>query len=139
MPPGSLLVGYSLIFQVFLPQFRRVATQLRVAGIASHFTIGGHSPSLCHDEVLKHFPELGSVVRYEGEHTLVDLVDGFSISGIGARPIVDLTSDPGSESKSLWVLAFQGLTHQLFHINEYSLAFKSFRAAAVRLMAARAC
>ena len=70
-----LVVGFSLIFQVFLPQFRKVASRLRAAGITSHFTIGGHFPSLCHDEVLKHFPELDSVVRYEGEHTLVDLVD----------------------------------------------------------------
>jgi radical SAM superfamily enzyme YgiQ (UPF0313 family) len=70
-----LVVGFSLIFQVFLPQFRKVATRLRAKGITSHFTIGGHFPSLCHDEVLKHFPELDSVVRYEGEHTLVDLVE----------------------------------------------------------------
>jgi anaerobic magnesium-protoporphyrin IX monomethyl ester cyclase len=70
-----LVVGFSLIFQVFLPQFRKIASRLRTAGITSHFTIGGHFPSLCHDEALKHFPELDSVVRFEGEHTLVDLVD----------------------------------------------------------------
>jgi anaerobic magnesium-protoporphyrin IX monomethyl ester cyclase len=70
-----LVVGFSLIFQVFLPQFRKLARRLRAAGINSHFTIGGHFPSLCPDEVLKHFPELDSVVRFEGEDTLVDLVD----------------------------------------------------------------
>jgi radical SAM superfamily enzyme YgiQ (UPF0313 family) len=70
-----LVVGFSLIFQVFLPQFRKLARRLRAGGINSHFTIGGHFPSLCPDEVLKHFPELDSVVRFEGEDTLVDLVD----------------------------------------------------------------
>ncbi len=70
-----LVVGFSLIFQAFLPRFRRVASRLREAGITSHFTIGGHFPSLCHDEVLTQFPELDSVVRFEGELTLVDLVD----------------------------------------------------------------
>jgi anaerobic magnesium-protoporphyrin IX monomethyl ester cyclase len=70
-----LVVGFSLIFQVFLPQFRKLARRLRAAGINSHFTIGGHFPSLCPDEVLKHFPELDSVVRFEGEDTIVDLVD----------------------------------------------------------------
>jgi anaerobic magnesium-protoporphyrin IX monomethyl ester cyclase len=70
-----LVVGFSLIFQVFLPQFRRVASHLRALGVTSHFTIGGHFPSLCHDEVLAQFPELDSVVRYEGELTLVDLVE----------------------------------------------------------------
>ena len=70
-----LVVGFSLIFQVFLPQFRKLARHLRAAGINSHFTIGGHFPSLCPDEVLKHFPDLDSVVRFEGEDTVVDLVD----------------------------------------------------------------
>jgi radical SAM superfamily enzyme YgiQ (UPF0313 family) len=72
-PP--LVVGFSLIFQCFLPEYRRVAAHLREVGIASHFTIGGHFPSLCHDEALRNFPELDSVVRYEGEQTLADLVD----------------------------------------------------------------
>lgn len=75
-PP--LVIGFSLIFQFFLPQFRRVASHFRAAGIKSHFTIGGHYPSLCHDEVLAHFPELDSVVRYEGEQTLLELVERLS-------------------------------------------------------------
>ena len=41
-----LIVGFSLIFQFFLPQFRTAAQQLRAAGITSHFTIGGRYPSL---------------------------------------------------------------------------------------------
>jgi anaerobic magnesium-protoporphyrin IX monomethyl ester cyclase len=73
-----LVVGFSLIFQYFLPQYRRLASHLREKGIDSHFTIGGHYPSLCHDEILKGFPELDSVVRYEGETTLVELVERIS-------------------------------------------------------------
>ncbi|MGA2292819.1 B12-binding domain-containing radical SAM protein [Bradyrhizobium sp.] len=70
-----LVVGFSLIFQFFLPQYRRIARHLRAAGIRCHFTIGGHYPSLCHDELLTNFPEIDSVVRYEGEETLIELVD----------------------------------------------------------------
>ena len=70
-----LVVGFSLIFQFFLPQFRELAQQLRAAGVTSHFTIGGHYPSLCHEELLTNFPEIDSVVRYEGEETLIELVD----------------------------------------------------------------
>jgi anaerobic magnesium-protoporphyrin IX monomethyl ester cyclase len=70
-----LLVGFSLIFQFFLPQYRRIAQHLRAAGITCHFTIGGHYPSLCHEELLRNFPEIDSVVRYEGEETLIELVD----------------------------------------------------------------
>src|SRR5215213_7031703 len=72
-PP--LVVGFSLIFQFFLPRFRELAIYLREAGVTSHFTIGGHYPSLCHDELLVNFPEIDSVVRYEGEETLIELVD----------------------------------------------------------------
>ncbi|MFD0345353.1 B12-binding domain-containing radical SAM protein [Kitasatospora aburaviensis] len=63
------------MFQFFLPQFREVAAELRRAGVTSHFTIGGHYASLCHDELLPQMPELDSVARYEGEHTLAELVD----------------------------------------------------------------
>jgi anaerobic magnesium-protoporphyrin IX monomethyl ester cyclase len=76
-----LLVGFSLIFQYFLPQYRRLASCLREAGIESHFTIGGHYPSLCHEEILQNFPEIDSVVRYEGELTLVNLVERLSSGG----------------------------------------------------------
>lgn len=75
-PP--LVVGFSLIFQYFLPQYRHLAKVLRSVGITSHFTIGGHYPTLCHDEILPNFPELDSVVRYEGELTLPELVDRLS-------------------------------------------------------------
>src|SRR5580693_5120670 len=70
-----LVVGFSLIFQFFLPQYRRLAQRLRGAGVDGHFTIGGHYPSLCHEELLTNFPEIDSVVRYEGEETLLELVD----------------------------------------------------------------
>lgn len=73
-----LVVGFSLIFQCFLPQYRELAIHLRSVGITSHFTIGGHFPSLCHDECLMNFPEVDSVVRYEGEETLVELVERLS-------------------------------------------------------------
>jgi anaerobic magnesium-protoporphyrin IX monomethyl ester cyclase len=70
-----LVVGFSLIFQFFLPEYRRLAQRLREAGVESHFTIGGHYASLCPEELLANFPEIDSVVRYEGEVTLLELVD----------------------------------------------------------------
>jgi radical SAM superfamily enzyme YgiQ (UPF0313 family) len=110
---SPVIVGFSLIFQAFLPQFRQLALNLRAAGIASHFTMGGHFPSLCHDEALAHFPEVDSLVLYEGEETLLELAarlkagaDWGDIDGIAylrdgrpvttrARPLVpDLDSLP---------------------------------------------
>jgi radical SAM superfamily enzyme YgiQ (UPF0313 family) len=68
-----VVVGFSLIFQFYLPEYRDLVRRLRAAGVDAHFTMGGHYPSLCPDEVLDLVPELDSVALYEGEYTLVEL------------------------------------------------------------------
>ena len=70
---NPVVVGFSLIFQFYLPEYRTLIQRLRAAGIDAHFTMGGHYPSLCPDEVLSLVPELDSVALYEGELTLVEL------------------------------------------------------------------
>jgi anaerobic magnesium-protoporphyrin IX monomethyl ester cyclase len=69
-----VVVGLSLIFQYYLPDYRRLLARLRDAGVTAHMTMGGHYPSLCPDEVLTAVPELDSVALFEGERTLVELV-----------------------------------------------------------------
>ena len=54
---------------------------LRDGGVDCHFTIGGHFPSLSYAETIKHIPELDSVVRFEGEETLLELADVLSTGG----------------------------------------------------------
>lgn len=73
-----VLVGFSLIFQYYLTKFSRLASFLRSRGIDCHFTIGGHYPSLRHEETLQQIPELDSVVLFEGEQTLLELVQCLS-------------------------------------------------------------
>jgi hypothetical protein len=93
-----LVVGFSLIFQFFLPQFRTVAQQLRAAGITSHFTIGGHYPSLCHDELLPNFPEIDSVVRYEARRRCLNSWTGCAPEKSGGhRGIAYLNGARGKE------------------------------------------
>lgn len=70
-----LLVGFSLIFQYYLPQFAELVAYLRDNGIECHFSVGGHYPSLRYAAVLEQIPELDSVVRCEGELTLAELMD----------------------------------------------------------------
>jgi len=114
------VVGFSLIFQFFLPQYRSLATHLREAGIACHFTIGGHYPSLCHEELLSNFPEIDSVVRYEGEETLLELVDRLvagqewrDITGIAfARDGAVVATEPRSLVEDLDSLPFPERPYQ---------------------------
>jgi anaerobic magnesium-protoporphyrin IX monomethyl ester cyclase len=87
-----VLVGFSLIFQFYIFRFESLMRQLREKGCSAHFTIGGHFPSLSHEHTLKLAPQLDSVVRFEGELTLLELVDCLttgkdwhSIQGIAYR------------------------------------------------------
>jgi radical SAM superfamily enzyme YgiQ (UPF0313 family) len=74
-----VLVGFSLIFQFYVRRFEALARFLRANGVTAHFTMGGHFPSLSSEETLSLVPQLDSVVRFEGELTLLELVDALSV------------------------------------------------------------
>ena len=67
------IVGFSLIFQYLVLLFSELLTSLRTAGVGAHFTMGGHYPSFEPEALLAAIPELDSVVRFEGEETLLEL------------------------------------------------------------------
>lgn len=71
---NPVVIGFSLIFQSYIYQFGTLIRYLRDAGITCHFTMGGHFPSLSYQRALDAVPELDSVVRFEGEMTLLELV-----------------------------------------------------------------
>jgi radical SAM superfamily enzyme YgiQ (UPF0313 family) len=72
------VVGFSLIFQYMAPDFARVISALRENGVSAHITMGGHYPSFEYEEILKRTPGLDSVVRFDGEITLVNLLNCLS-------------------------------------------------------------
>ncbi len=71
-PP--ILIGFSLIFQFYIHRYRELIDFLRKNGVRCHFTMGGHFPSLSYQHTLELVPNLDSVVRFEGELTLLELV-----------------------------------------------------------------
>jgi radical SAM superfamily enzyme YgiQ (UPF0313 family) len=96
-----VLIGFSLIFQYMAPDFARVIGALRDAGVTAHITIGGHYPSFDYTEVLEKIPGLDSVVRFEGELTLVELLekldagsDWREIQGIAYRNDWEILANP---------------------------------------------
>jgi radical SAM superfamily enzyme YgiQ (UPF0313 family) len=96
-----LLIGFSLIFQFYIERFQALALFLRESGVECHFTIGGHFPSLSYQQTLEFIPELDSVVRFEGEDTLVELVDQLEagrdwrhIKGIAFRRHQEVVANP---------------------------------------------
>src|SRR6185295_15835383 len=75
---NPVLIGFSLIFQFFIDRYAALLEHLRANGVACHFTMGGHFASLSYEQTLSLAPDLDSVVRFEGEMTLVELVDAIS-------------------------------------------------------------
>jgi anaerobic magnesium-protoporphyrin IX monomethyl ester cyclase len=69
------LIGFSLIFQYSINEFGRLMSYLRDSGVTAHFTAGGHFPSLRPEDTLRLIPELDSIVRFEGEATLLELIE----------------------------------------------------------------
>lgn len=68
------LIGLSVIFQYRTPEFMALAAALRRELPNAHITAGGHFPTFAAHELLRDFPALDSVVRGEGESTLLELV-----------------------------------------------------------------
>ncbi|HUS04832.1 MAG TPA: radical SAM protein [Bryobacteraceae bacterium] len=101
LPLNPLLVGFSLIFQFYVHRFDAAVRYLRSGGIDCHITIGGHFPSLSYQQTLDLIPDLDSVVRFEGEMTLLELADRLGtgrdwkdLQGIAYRENGDTVANP---------------------------------------------
>ena len=67
------IVGFSLIFQRMLFDFADLISYLRYNGITAHITMGGHFPSIEFNGTMDTIPCLDSIIRGEGEETLLEL------------------------------------------------------------------
>jgi radical SAM superfamily enzyme YgiQ (UPF0313 family) len=98
---NPLLIGFSLIFQFYINSYGELVRAMRSFGINCHFTMGGHFPSLSYEQTLNLVPELDSVVRFEGEMTLLELADALStgndwrgVPGIACRRDQEVVTTP---------------------------------------------
>jgi radical SAM superfamily enzyme YgiQ (UPF0313 family) len=98
---NPLLIGFSLIFQFYISNYGALVETMRALGIDCHFTMGGHFPSLSYQQTFEIVPQLDSVVRFEGEFTLLELADSLStgqdwrgIPGIAYRSGDQVTLTP---------------------------------------------
>lgn len=70
---NPLIVGFSVIFQYNIDIFIDIISYFRKKGIECHFTAGGHYASLKPEELFSYIPHLDSIVRFEGENTMLEL------------------------------------------------------------------
>jgi radical SAM superfamily enzyme YgiQ (UPF0313 family) len=69
-----VLTGFSVVYQYNIERFIKLVHFLRKREIKCHFTAGGHYSSLKVEELFALIPGIDSVVRFEGEYTLLELV-----------------------------------------------------------------
>jgi anaerobic magnesium-protoporphyrin IX monomethyl ester cyclase len=68
------VIGFTIADPSFIAATYALAEALRRRLPGTHMTIGGYAPTFHYKDVLKQCPELDSVVLYEGEETLLALV-----------------------------------------------------------------
>jgi anaerobic magnesium-protoporphyrin IX monomethyl ester cyclase len=68
-------VGFGMAFQYSIGDYIALATELRASGYAGHMTCGGHVPTFCYESLLSECAALDTIVRHEGESTLVEILD----------------------------------------------------------------
>ncbi|MCL2779536.1 MAG: B12-binding domain-containing radical SAM protein [Polyangiaceae bacterium] len=80
------MVGMSMTFQFRAKEFGALAQALRDDGDTGHITGGGHFPTFAWQECLSAFPAIDSIVRHEGEQTIVEMCNaierGAPLAGI---------------------------------------------------------
>jgi anaerobic magnesium-protoporphyrin IX monomethyl ester cyclase len=96
-----IIVGLSIIFQNYTPDFAELVKYLRDNGVICAICAGGHTPSLEPDETLKAIPGLDFIVRFEGELTLLEIVQRMdkgkewtNVESIAWRHNGDITNTP---------------------------------------------
>lgn len=117
------IIGFSMIFQFMAADFAQIITALRAGGVKAHFTMGGHYASFAPDTLLQLIPELDSVVRFEGERTLVELAAAIvaeqpwrEILGIAWRDGDRVhTTGPRQDNVDLDSLPWPERTHVAYH------------------------
>lgn len=96
------VLGVSNLFQSNLEPVLTWLAALKAGGLNAHITIGGHPATFTYKEILTEFNAVDSVVRGEGEVTLVELTrilstggDWRTVGGIAWRDGDEVVVNPG--------------------------------------------
>ncbi len=95
------VLGVSILFQDSLRMVLDWLTELRTGGLVAHTTIGGHPATFTYLPILEAYDCVDSVVRGEGEITLVELTekvvsggDWRAVDGIAYRGATEVIANP---------------------------------------------
>lgn len=72
------IIGLSMVFQIRAKEFLHLSRQIREQHPLCHITAGGHFASLRAKELLRDNQTLDSIVRFDGEESLCELIKAIS-------------------------------------------------------------
>lgn len=67
------LIGISLAFQSLAKMYFQLVEEIRKSGFKGHITVGGHFPTFEYAKILETQAGIDSIIRFEGEHSIVKL------------------------------------------------------------------
>lgn len=68
------LIGFSMPSGVLFNQVSEIIRRVKNVSKDVHITLGGQYPTFGYKYILKNLPEVDSIVRFEGDYTILDLV-----------------------------------------------------------------
>lgn len=68
------IIGFTIADPTYIKPTFKLAQKIKSENVNTHMTIGGFEPSFNYKEILTECPSFDSVVLYEGEETLLELV-----------------------------------------------------------------
>ena len=68
------ILGISIISPLVLPQAYQIAAAIRSLKKNIHITMGGQHPTFFYDSILEKHPAIDTIIRFEGEITLFELI-----------------------------------------------------------------
>lgn len=87
------LIGISVSSSLLIDESIRIANVIKKLNNDIHITLGGHFATFNHIDILKIFKNINSVIRYDGEETILELINNLhnnnfkSIKGLTYRDI----------------------------------------------------
>jgi len=133
-----LLIGFSIIFQYYTPEYAELAAFLRQNGISCLICAGGHYPSLEFKQALLAIQDLDCVVRFEGELTLRELARRLA-EGKDWRDLPGLAYPSGGEIITTPLRPLIANLDDLPFPKRWSFSYSCLGIQATSILASRGC
>lgn len=98
----ATFIGFTMPSGILYWQVAEIIRRVREKNKQAHITIGGQYPTFAYNYILRHLPEVDSIVRFEGDETIIELINNLEypdkwteIKGLALRKGDTIITTPG--------------------------------------------